>query len=114
MGSGAWVSLWSRRQSPPEPPGCFILEDLQTLHIPTNKKLEVWTQYGPLLSFLGGSSFMKILKSGKNLRNNRRPVGNRWFPLGHHRVQWGKTTSKLPVKMVPIRSYLQTNTHVKE
>ena len=29
----------------PEPPGCLILEDLQTLHIPTNKKLEVWTQY---------------------------------------------------------------------
>ena len=22
-----------------------FLEDLQTLHIPTNKKLEVWTQY---------------------------------------------------------------------
>ena len=22
----------------------FILEDLQTLHIPTNTKLEVWTQ----------------------------------------------------------------------
>ena len=27
-----------------EPCGCLILEDLQTLHIPTNKKLEVWTQ----------------------------------------------------------------------
>ena len=48
----------------PELPGCLILEDLQTLHIPTNKKLEVWTQlYRPLLSFFGGyfSSFKKIL-----------------------------------------------------
>ena len=27
------------------PPGCLILEDLQTLYIPSNKKLEVWTQY---------------------------------------------------------------------
>ena len=46
--------LWSRGQSPlhqrkaigledkahPEPPGLLILEDLQTLHIPTNKKLD--------------------------------------------------------------------------
>ena len=37
----------------PEPPGCLIL-DLQTLHIPTNKKLEVWTQYRVPLSFLDG------------------------------------------------------------
>ena len=51
MGSGAWVSLWSRGQSPPKPPGCLIL-DLQTLHIPTNKKLEVWTQYSLLLSLV--------------------------------------------------------------
>ena len=44
MSSWAWVSLWSRGKPP--------LEDLQTLHIPTNKKLEVWTQYRLLLSFL--------------------------------------------------------------
>ena len=41
------------RTKPPEPPRCLILEDLQTLHIPTNTKLEVWTQYRLLLSFLG-------------------------------------------------------------
>ena len=29
----------------PEPLRCLILEDLQTFHIPKNKKLEVWTQY---------------------------------------------------------------------
>ena len=42
----------------------LILEDLQTLHIPTNKKLEVWTQYRILFSFFGGyfSSFKKILR----------------------------------------------------
>ena len=34
--------------------GCLILEDLQTLHIPKNKKLEVWTQCRLLLFFLGG------------------------------------------------------------
>ena len=33
------------RTKPPQPCGCKIVEDLQTLHIPTNKKLEVWTQY---------------------------------------------------------------------
>ena len=57
---------------PPEPPGCLILEDLQTLHIPTNKKLEVWTQHRLLLmafsllptTFLGRGRFIKkILKS---------------------------------------------------
>ena len=64
-------------------PWCLFLEDLQTLHIPTNMKLDVWTQYRLLLSFLGGyfSSFKKILrqreickkilKSGKILRNHR-------------------------------------------
>ena len=31
-----WTS-WKR--------GRLILEDLQTLHIPTNKKLEVWTHW---------------------------------------------------------------------
>ena len=35
---------WFERTKPPEPPGCLILEDIQTLHIPTNKKLEAWTQ----------------------------------------------------------------------
>ena len=41
------------RTKSPEPPGCLILEDLPVLHIHTNKKLEVWTQYRLLLSFLG-------------------------------------------------------------
>ena len=81
--------LWSRGQRSLEPPGCLILEDLQTLRIPTNKKLELWTHnitgYMHFLSFLGGymyfSSFKtilrqrtiweKILKSGKILRNHR-------------------------------------------
>ena len=63
MGSGPW-SPFGLEDKAPEPPGCLILEDLQTLHIPTNKKLEVWTQYRlhVLLSFLGGyfSSFKTI------------------------------------------------------
>ena len=41
-----------------------ILEDFQTLHIPTNKKLEVWAKYRLLLSFFGWfwgkGSFVKI------------------------------------------------------
>ena len=63
MGSRLGLHLvW--RTKPPEPPGCFILEDLQTLHIPTNNKLEVWTQYRLLLSFLGGyfSFFKKMFR----------------------------------------------------
>ena len=50
-----------------KPPGCLLLEDLQTLHIPINKKREVWTQYRLLRSFLGGyfSSFKKILKQSR-------------------------------------------------
>ena len=63
MGSGPG-SPFGLRTKPPEPPGCLTLEDLQTLCIHTNKKLEVWTQYRLLLSFLGGyfSSFKKILR----------------------------------------------------
>ena len=40
---------------------CLILEDLQTLHIPTNKKLLVWTQYRLvlLINFWGKGRFMK-------------------------------------------------------
>ena len=58
---------------PPEPPECLILEDLQTLRIPTNKKLEVWTQYRLLLSFLGGyfSSFKNIFRQ---ILRNHSPV----------------------------------------
>ena len=58
-----WVSLWSRGQSPPEPPGCLILEDLQPLHILTNKKLEVWTQYRLLL-------FQKYFEAQGDLKKN--------------------------------------------
>ena len=62
------------------------------LHIPTNKRLEVRTQYRLLLSFLGGyfSSFenilrqreicKKILKSGKVPINHRDEVSLRWWP----------------------------------
>ena len=82
MGSRPGSPFGLEDKSPPEPPGCLILEDLQTLHIPTNKKL-VLTQYRLLLSFLGGyfSSFQenfeaktylyKILQSGKVLRYHR-------------------------------------------
>ena len=55
------VSLWSRGQSAPPPPTSWMLEDLQTLHIPTNKKLEVWTQYRLLLSFLGGYTSLLLI-----------------------------------------------------
>ena len=58
MGSGPW-SPFGLEDNAPEPPGCLILEDLQTLHIPTNKKLEVWTQKRLLLSFLGGELFFQ-------------------------------------------------------
>ena len=47
-----WGASLCLEDKAPEPPGCLILEDLQTLHIPTNKELEVWTQYRLLLSFL--------------------------------------------------------------
>ena len=68
----SWKKMWIGPGSPfglddkaPEPPRCLILEDLQTLHVPTNKKkLEVRTQYRLLLSFFGGyfSSFKKMLR----------------------------------------------------
>ena len=52
---------------PTEPPGCLILEDLQTLHIPANKKLDVWTQYMLLLFFQENfetkGDLLKILKN---------------------------------------------------
>ena len=66
----AWVSCWYRGQSPPEPPGCLILEYLQTLHIPTNKKLEIWTQHRLLLSFLCGYfSFGRFVKNPEIEKN---------------------------------------------
>ena len=45
--AGLGLSPFGLEDKFPEPPGCLILEDLQTLHIPPNKKLEVWTQYRP-------------------------------------------------------------------
>ena len=51
--SEPWA-LYSRGQSPLNLRDVIILKDLQTRHIPTNTKLEVWTQYRLLLSFLGG------------------------------------------------------------
>ena len=63
--TGVWFDksfLWSTGQSP-----LNLLDDLQTLHIPTNKKLDAWTQYRLLISFLGGyfSSFKKTLMQKK-------------------------------------------------
>ena len=66
---GLGLTLVSEDKAPPEPPGCFILEDLQTLHIPTNKKLEVWIQYRLLLSFLGG--YLSSFEIRKNPENHR-------------------------------------------
>ena len=44
-----------------------FVEVLQTLHIPTNKKLEDWTQYRLLLPFRGGKRrFVKKPAIGKN------------------------------------------------
>ena len=82
--AGVWSGKMGRGPGSPfglddKAPGCLNLEGLQTLRIPTNKKLEVWTQYRLLLSFLGDyfSSFKnkimrqreicykKILKSHK-------------------------------------------------
>ena len=40
MGSGPGSPFGLEDKAPPEPPGCLTLKDLQTLHIPTNKKLE--------------------------------------------------------------------------
>ena len=65
----------------PEPPGCFILEDLQTLHKHETRGLDTIqaTSFFPWLATF--SSFKKslrqreicekILKSGKILRNHR-------------------------------------------
>ena len=58
--AGLGLPLVSRTK-PCEPPECLILEDLQTLHIRTNKKLEIWTQYRLLLSFLGGYFFLSLV-----------------------------------------------------
>ena len=53
----------------------FIFEYLQTPHIPTNKKLEVWTQYRLHLFFQENveakEDLQRILKSGKILKNYR-------------------------------------------
>ena len=49
-----WVAGLGLEDKAPEPPGYLIFEDLWTLHIPTDKKLEVWKQYRLLLPFLGG------------------------------------------------------------
>ena len=64
--AGLGLPLVERRKKPPEPPGCLILEDLQTLHNPTNKKLEVWHGHNTgyfFLSFL--YSFKTILRQRK-------------------------------------------------
>ena len=37
-------STFGPEDKTPEPPGCLVFEDLQSLRIATNKKLEVWTQ----------------------------------------------------------------------
>ena len=68
MGSGPG-SPFSPEGKDPEPPVCLILEDLQTLYMPTNKKLEVWTQYRLLFSFFGGyfSSFKKSFEAKGDL-----------------------------------------------
>ena len=74
MGSRPGSPFGLEDKAPLEPPGCLISEDLQTLHIPTNKKLEVWTQYRLFLSFfLGGyfSSFKISWNQEKTLRNYR-------------------------------------------
>ena len=90
MGSGPTCkSPFGLDDKAPEPPGCWILEDLQTLHIPTNKKVQVWTQYRLFLSlvatsllsrkYYGKGRFRKnILKSGKILRNHS-PVRLFWI-----------------------------------
>ena len=41
MGSGPGSPFDLEDKAPPEPPGCLIWEELQTLHISTKKKLEV-------------------------------------------------------------------------
>ena len=61
--AGLGLPLVSRTK-PPELTRCLSLEDLRTLHIPTNMKLEVLTQYRLRISFLGCyfSSVNKILR----------------------------------------------------
>ena len=56
----------------PEQMGCLILEDLQTLHIPTNEKLDIWTQCRLVLYFLGGyfSSFKNSLRQREICKKN--------------------------------------------
>ena len=64
---GSWPGSPFRLEDkvPVKPPGRLILDDLQTLQIPTNKKLEeVCTQYWLLLSFPGGY----FTSSKENLR----------------------------------------------
>ena len=71
----AWVSPWSRGQSPPEPPGCLILEELQTPHKQETRGLETIrsTSFFPwwLLRFFQEKGDLK-----KILRNH---LGLAWF-----------------------------------
>ena len=57
MGSGPFgpFGLFGLEDKAPLNLWMFNLEDLQTLNIPTNKKLEVWTQYRLLLSLVATS-----------------------------------------------------------
>ena len=77
--------------APPPPPkrtGCLIWEGLHTLHIPTNKKLEVWIQYRLLLSFLRdyfeAKRFVKI-----NLEIRKNPE---------------KSTASIALVLVPLKN----------
>ena len=84
MGSGPGSPFGPEDKSPPEPPGCLTLEDLQTLHIPNKQEtggldtIQATSFFpGWLLLFfqnnvLGKERFVKtILKSGKIPRNHR-------------------------------------------
>ena len=50
--------------------GCD-LTNLQTLHIPTNKKLEVWTQYRLLISLV--DTYLLLRKFGGKVRFVKNP-----------------------------------------
>ena len=67
----AWVSLWCRGQSPLNLLDVLFWRIYRLSTSPTNKKLEVWTQYRLLLSVLGGYMYMCFSSFKKTLRQRK-------------------------------------------
>ena len=83
MDSGPGSPFGLDGQSPLNLLDVSFCKDLQTLHIPTNKKLEVWSQYRLLFSFLGGYFY-----SVKNIFRQREIRKKSWEITGLSHKVW--------------------------